>query len=59
MFGELERFRQRGAHVAVVLSHALEIERDANGKVVGFRGAADRRGVGVALTAAPRESSRP
>ncbi|HVS14039.1 MAG TPA: gamma-glutamyltransferase [Thermoanaerobaculia bacterium] len=37
------------------LAHALEIERDEHGRPSGFRGAADRRGVGVALLAAPRE----
>jgi gamma-glutamyltranspeptidase/glutathione hydrolase len=36
------------------LAHALEIERGADGRPTGFRGAADRRGVGVALVAAPR-----
>lgn len=48
----------RGHHVvsnaSIGLAHALELERDAGGQVVGFRGAADRRGVGIALAASPR-----
>jgi gamma-glutamyltranspeptidase / glutathione hydrolase len=36
------------------LAHALEIERDELGRPSAFRGAADPRGVGVALVAAPR-----
>ena len=36
------------------LAHALEIVRGEDGRPVGFRGAADRRGVGVALIAAAR-----
>ena len=59
-FGEeaLAALRARGHNVVpndgIGLAHALEIDRDAEGRIVGFRGAADRRGVGVALTARPR-----
>jgi gamma-glutamyltranspeptidase/glutathione hydrolase len=49
---------QRGHRVTpsdgIGLAHALELERDAEGRLVGFRGAADRRGVGAALAATPR-----
>jgi gamma-glutamyltranspeptidase/glutathione hydrolase len=51
--------RERGHDVvttrSIGLAHALEIVRDAEGRIAGFRGAADRRGVGAALAAAPRE----
>ncbi|HVS62739.1 MAG TPA: gamma-glutamyltransferase family protein [Thermoanaerobaculia bacterium] len=36
------------------LAHALEIERGTDGRPIGFRGAVDPRGVGVALMAKPR-----
>jgi gamma-glutamyltranspeptidase/glutathione hydrolase len=55
---KLAALEARGHRVAasdgIGLAHALELERDAEGRIVGFRGAADRRGVGVALVAAPR-----
>jgi gamma-glutamyltranspeptidase/glutathione hydrolase len=54
----LAALRERGHNVvptqSIGLAHALEIERDAAGRIVGFRGAADRRGVGEALLAKPR-----
>jgi gamma-glutamyltranspeptidase/glutathione hydrolase len=59
-FGEetIAALRERGHNVvptpSIGLAHALEIERDADGRIVGFRGAADRRGVGKALPAAAR-----
>ncbi|HVS10694.1 MAG TPA: gamma-glutamyltransferase [Planctomycetota bacterium] len=54
----IAELRERGHEVvttrSIGLAHALEIVRDQEGRIAGFRGAADRRGVGAALTARTR-----